>query len=286
MVLSIQSIAKDPSQENPSHFLGNTAPLDEKDSSKFRLLNLLQSTLDLETLLKYFLESLRAEIPIGGLSYDDEERSINIKIGKQSSHSCGYRLTTHSVECGEIVFKRESRFSEAELQAIEESIVLLLAPISNAIKYSDAVEFANRNIAKQLIDRETLGLTLHREIELAKRHNHPLTVANVAVKANTQIGKIGKKDSRIEDFADHLYREKDATQMLYRVAEQEFLLIASGEADATALAIESIIQNSNNVFDDSGSPELAFKLGYATVSGTDSVSSVLGRAKKYSVEVN
>ncbi|MFK7864396.1 MAG: hypothetical protein AB8B95_09270 [Pseudohongiellaceae bacterium] len=286
MVPSTHAIAKDSGPENTNSLIGTSQPADTTYSNKFRLLNLLQSTLDLETLLKYFLESLREELPIGGLSYDDEARGISLRIGKQSTHSCGYNLTTQSVDCGEIVFKRDSRFTEIELHTIEQKIVLLLAPISNAIKYAEAVEFANRNIAKQLIDRETLGITLHREIELAKRHNHPLTVANILVRTNPQLGRLGKKDERIGNFADHLYKEKDSTHMLYRVGEQEFLLIASGDEQCTAAATRAMINSAESEFDGSGAPELTFKVGYASVTGTDSVSSVLSRAKKQNAAVD
>lgn len=280
MAASIQSIEKDQSAiERSLHPRGSHAR-HEFENNRFRLLNLLQSTLDLKTLLRYFLESLRKELPVGGLSYEDESRNTNIRIGKQSTHSCGYRLTTVGIECGEIVFKRDSRFSEEELLQIEQSIVLLLAPISNAIKYADAVDFANKNIAKQLIDRETLGITLHREIELAKRHNHSLTIANISVKTKCLTGKVNRKDPRIEEFADYLYQEKDTTQMLYRTGEREFLLIAASDSETTTRGLNSILLSNIQGFDETGAPELTFSVGYAQVTGTDSVTSVIGRARK------
>lgn len=285
MVVSIQSIEKDQSSIAPSYCLEAVHGIDDTENNKFRLLNLLQSTLDLKTLLKYFLESLRKDLPIGGLSYEDDSRSTSIRIGKQSTHSCGYRLTTAGVECGEIVFKRDSRFSENELLQIEQNIVLLLAPISNAIKYADAVDFANRNIAKQLIDRETLGITLHREIELAKRHNHSLTIANITIKTKSLTGKANRKDPRIEGFADYLYQEKDSTQMLYRIAEREFLLIAASDSETTSSGVASILLNNDHSFDETGLPELAFSAGYAQVTGTDSVNSVITRARKSTSKV-
>lgn len=85
------------------------------DLEKLELMTILQSTLDLKSQLKYFLENLRKKLRIDGLCFIEEERQLKIKIGRQSTHSCGYHLTKEETTCGELVFKRSTRFSEKDL---------------------------------------------------------------------------------------------------------------------------------------------------------------------------
>jgi hypothetical protein len=101
--------------------------------------------LGLKTLLKEFLENIRESVIGGRVHYHEEEREVKIQLGKKNSQSCHYRLSNAGVKSGELTFKRDTRFSETKLETIENSFLLLPAPLSNAVKYSDAVASADQN---------------------------------------------------------------------------------------------------------------------------------------------
>lgn len=283
MVVSTQTIDKNTralKEETPNSV---NVDLSGLELGKFKLASLLQSTLELKVLLKYFLENIRENLTVDGLYYQDEERCVKIRLGRQSTHSCGYRLINSGADCGEITFKRDTRFNEIDLQRIENSILLLLAPISNAIKYSDALSSANQNSIRQVMNREDLHASLQREIELAKRHNHPLAIINIAFQTRKALAPSLTHTEKVDVFADLMLKNKDCTNLLYRTAKQEFLLVTPNNPDLLSSTIESVKAWHDSVEDDFETPPLQLNIGYATVTGTDSVKSVIGRAKKSAV---
>lgn len=280
MVVSFQAIEKDArSGKEEQNHCGHIG-LDDSEIERFKLISLLQSTLDLKTLLKYFLENIRESLTIDGIYYHEEERGTKIRLGKQSTHSCGYRLNNAGIECGEIIFKRDTRFNEMELQKIENNILLLLAPISNAVKYSDAVASANQNTVRQVINPENLHASLRREIELAKRHNHPLAIVSMSFYVQKNRDKVTECADKIDVFAELMHKNKDSTNLVYRVAKQEFLLVTPNNSELVSHTIESIEGWYSLLEDEFGVLPLQLNIGYATVTGTDSVKSVIDRAKK------
>lgn len=278
MVVSLQAIEEGSGASNSKR--SNSKSLSELELARFELGNLLQSTLDLKTLLRYFLENSREKLTIDGLYYSEAERDIKIKLGKQSAHSCGYRLTNAETACGEIVFKRDSRFSEIELETIESNILILLAPISNALSYRDAVASANRNTVLQISKRASLNVSLSREVELAKRHNHPLAIVRIYFTNSHDLEVAAIHAERIDAFAEVLHKSTDSINLLYRAASNEFFLISPISSAAVALTLDSIKQSYELLVSDSNQTSPELQLGVATVTGTDSVKSVVERAKK------
>jgi GGDEF domain-containing protein len=280
MVVSLQKTEKDASEKKAARHYSDYVGDGDSEFERFKLVSLLQSTLDLKTLLKYFLENIRESLTIDGVYYHEEERGIKIRLGKQSSHSCGYRLSNAGVESGELTFKRDTRFSETELQKIENNILLLLAPISNAIKYSDAVASANQNSVRRIISRGNLHASLRREIELAKRHNHPLAIVSICFHSGQNLNDVAVNAEIMDAFADLMLKNKDSTNLIYRAAKLEFLLITPNDPELVSHTIESVKGWYNLLQDQFEMPPLQLNIGYATVTGTDSVKSVIDRAKK------
>jgi GGDEF domain-containing protein len=280
MVVSLQTIEKDATLAKVAQTHSENTDQGNLELERFKLVSLLQSTLDLKTLLRYFLENIRENLPIDGLYYHEEDRATKIRFGKQGTHSCEYRLIKAGIEYGEIILKRDIRFSETELQKIENNILLLLTPISNAIKYSDAVASAYQNSVRQIINRENLHASLHREIELAKRHNHPLAIVSISFHAQNLLDNIAAHDKKIDAFAELMHKNKDSTNLVYRVAKREFLLITPNNSELVSHTIVSIKDLYSFLQNEFESPPIQLSIGYATVTGTDSVKSVVERAKK------
>jgi len=73
-------------------------------------------------------------VALDGLHYHHEALDVDIRVGKQSSHSCGYRLLCTDEYLGEIIFKRNRKFTERELQLIESLIPALVTPLRNSLR--------------------------------------------------------------------------------------------------------------------------------------------------------
>lgn len=94
----------------------------------------LVGTLELSALQQRLLNSMTRGVALDGLHYHHEALDVDIRIGKQSTHSCGYRLLCTDEYLGEIVFKRNRKFTERELQLIEALIPALVKPLRNSLR--------------------------------------------------------------------------------------------------------------------------------------------------------
>ncbi|HDZ09904.1 hypothetical protein [Pseudohongiella sp.] len=94
----------------------------------------LGGTLEISTLQQRLLHSMTRGVALDGLHYHHEALDVDIRVGTQSSHSCGYRLLCTDEYLGEIVFKRNRKFTERELQLIEALIPALVNPLRNSLR--------------------------------------------------------------------------------------------------------------------------------------------------------
>ncbi len=277
MVGSYQSIDKQVATQQLSN---SQSKLDERISlEKLELMTVLQSTLDLKSQLKYFLENLRKKLPIDGLSFIEEDRMLKVKIGRQSTHSCGYHLSKEDIACGELIFKRSTRFSEKDLEAIEDAILLLLVPISNALKYQDALNSSSFNSIREISERHTLTRTLNREIELAKRHNHPLCLLSLFISTSTKAKSLSHE--LLQPLCQSFQDVSNNTDMWFRVSATEFLVLThSALEDASKIAWELEQLESQRFEKDFSDESVAIHVGVAALTGTDSLNSLIKRAKQ------
>lgn len=100
----------------------------------------LSETIEISALQQRLLSSLTTGVAMDGLHYHHETLDLDIRVGKQSTHSCGYRLLFTDEYLGEITFKRNRRFSEREMQLIESLIHALIKPLRESLKSQQSVE--------------------------------------------------------------------------------------------------------------------------------------------------
>ena len=94
----------------------------------------LSETVGIAALQQRLLNSLTRGIALDGLHYQHEDLDLDIRVGEQSLHSCGYRLLFTDEYLGEITFKRKRRFTERELKLIEAVIPALLKPLRESLR--------------------------------------------------------------------------------------------------------------------------------------------------------
>ena len=279
MVVSIQSIEKSQQNRRNSAELHNQTSLSVLEENKLQLITCLQSTLDLEQMLCKFLDSLNDFVKIDGIYYQEDERDVKLKLGKQSGHSCGYRLINSEANYGELVFTRSKRFSESELEQIEGFVILLLVPIGNALKYKDAVEMAIEQPVTNIGDKELLKHSLAREIELAKRHNHSLSLLTLHFECSNQKKTTKLPANIVSTIKKVIYEVSRGTDRLFRIGGKEFRLIMHNNASGADVIARRIERSLRNAFKKDVGYGLVVSTGYSTLTGTDSVKSLEERAK-------
>ncbi len=141
-----------------------------------RLATFLQTTLDYQKILTLFKQEIAAAVLVDGICFEQKENDINFSIGHLGTHTCNYQLSAQNETLGDISFYRSTRFREHELANIEALMGTLVYPLRNAMRYKKALDQAFRDPLTGAGNRIALDDSLKREMELARRHKHELSL--------------------------------------------------------------------------------------------------------------
>ncbi|MDX1490477.1 MAG: GGDEF domain-containing protein [Pseudohongiellaceae bacterium] len=260
---------------------------------RMQLSEALQSSLELDTLLKLFMENVNTAVKLDGIQYFNEPQGIDKAIAKQASHSCGYRLITSEDKLGEIVFKRSRKFSEKELGILESLLGALINPLRNALQYSNAVSAVFKDPMTGTGNTKFLQVSLDREIDLAKRHNQPLSVVILEIHELKEFKQnFGRDyhDKVITNMASHIETLARNTDTVFRINDNQFLVLLNNTDRNGAQVIndrlcawidkKGLIGKMSAKKKALGMTSPHVNSGVTTLTGTDSSKSFIERAKK------
>lgn len=240
----------------------------------------LQESLDLTELLSLLLEQINTSIRIDGLHYHHELLDLDVQIERQASHSCGYRLLTRQDHLGELIFKRSRKFSERELALIESILSLLLNPLRNALAFRSVVDAARRDPLSGACTHQMLQRSLPREVDMAKRHNQPLSLMVLTIdgleEVNHNEGR-GHGDELLRQLVTVIDRESRETDRIFRLSDEQLLVLMNQTSLDGARQLAQRIQRTLASCD---TMTFSTCIGLATVAGTDSWESLLKRASR------
>ena len=119
--------------------------------------------------------------------------------------------------------------------------------LRNALLYHRALQTARIDPLTGVRNRATMDSAIHREIELARRHDTPLSVILLDIdhfnQINDQYGHLSGDQAlkSIAQCADRTIRESD---MIFRYGGEEFLVLLSGtDSDGAGQLAERIREN-------------------------------------------
>lgn len=196
-----------------------------------KLAGLLQTSLEIPSILDYFLSTVKEVINFDGVRFQYEELDVDLKVGKKSHHRCFYRLRLCEELLGVINFSRARPFSETEMSTLEVLLCQLVYPLRNAILYQKALKAAHLDPLTGTNNRAAMDCALKREVELAHRHSIPLSLLVIDLDNFKNIN-----DSYGHSAGDYILKTLvtcvDETirgsDMLFRFGGEEFTLILSG----------------------------------------------------------
>lgn len=249
-----------------------------------KLAGLLQTSLEVESILNYFLESTRDAVAFSSALFKNESLGLNFVTGKEERHSAIYRLHITGEALGEITFTRNKRFSEAEMEILENQIYHLVYPLRNALLYQTALRAAQMDGLTGINNRTSLDQTLQREVELARRQHHALSLAVLDVDhfklINDTYGHSGG-DYVLRSLATCVKDTLRSCDMLFRYGGEEFALLLTGTdkdgaiqvAERVRQAIEShpFVYNGKNI-------KVTVSIGVASISSRDNTHRLFNKA--------
>lgn len=259
----------------------------EKDAEldvSLRLIQMLQTTLDLEHLLDLFYAEVQQAVPFDGLRYTQDEQVIDCTVGKQARNKCSYRLITSKDNLGEITFSRSKRFKETELSILENILKIIVYPLRNALNYRDAVRASLTDPLTGAGNRISLINTLRREIELARRYNQPMLVLMVDMDRFKSINDTfghGCGDDILKQLTATMTDEIRRSDSVFRYGGEEFVILLSNTSEELAVQIAERLRctiESLNCESDGKKVPTTVSIGIASLRNGDTISKLLERA--------
>jgi diguanylate cyclase (GGDEF)-like protein len=259
------------------------AGLQESDL-RWRLMQALQTSLEMETLLNIFFEQVQSTVAFDGFSYKLDLLDLEINVGKQSVHSCSYRLITQQDYLGELTFFRNRRFPERDLAVLEGLLNVIVFPLRNAIRYRDAVTAALADPLTGAGNRIALTSTLQREIELAKRYEQSMAVLMVDLDhfkcINESYGHtLG--DQILKQLVQTIKGEIRGSDVVFRYGGEEFVVLLTNTNQSTALDVAERLRLSVNKMElerDGKAVNASVSIGVSMLHPADTVTRILERA--------
>ena len=225
---NVKSITESPGIQNKLQEISYPAQIPTEEDEFLKLVSTLQCTLELGKLLELFDDEIKTRVSYDGFRYENPAEQLNLTYGHDSMHSLSYNLVLFENQLGTLDFFRNARFSDEEIQLIENSVAALIYPIRNALLYKRAVENAYRDPITSLNNRAAMDATLETEIDFATRHNLALSVLMIDIdyfkKINDTYGHIGGDVvlKNISECLEDCVRSSDA---LFRYGGEEFVVI-------------------------------------------------------------
>ncbi len=248
------------------------------------IIDILQTTLEAEELIRLFCDRLQASLPHDGYCFKNERLDLEITDGYRANHSCSYQLATAQEPLGELKLMRRTRFSADELAELEDVLALLIYPLRNALLYLQALRAAHTDPLTGVHNRNALGVSLQREWQLARRHGTPLAVifldADHFKSINDALGH-ATGDEVLRAIAECMKRTARASDMVFRYGGEEFVVLMSNTTGQGAVRlaerIRSAIAHLGTTFADKAWT-LTASLGVASLKADETRENLLRRA--------
>ena len=197
-------------------------------SSALQISLALQSTIELYELMKQFHFELKKIFSYQSFLYLHSDLKQKFEIGKLQTYQAHYLLKIDDHALGELTISKRSPFSNNEIQKLEDTLVYLLMPLRNAIRYETVISMSMVDPFLGLLNRQSLDMALKREVAFAKRHRTDLSLLVIDIDffklINDSFGHLAGDQILIE-FSKRLKKLHRQTDMIFRYGGEEFVIL-------------------------------------------------------------
>jgi len=262
-------------------------PAQKPQKFQWELNRKLQTSLDITDILDIFFAYIQAEFHCAQLIYENQAADITLTLGNKSArHSCNYKIEIANESLGKLCFTRLQRFSETDLNYLEELLCLLVYPLRNALLYREALQKAMHDPLTGALNRAALDTMLDKEIDLAHRHHNSLSVLMVDVDHFKSINdthghSVG--DQVLQALVENIKEQIRTSDVLFRYGGEEFTIILNNTnsvgahllAQRIRRGIEEMAYARNEV-----ALPITISVGIASLEEDESANQLVDRADK------
>lgn len=213
--------------------------------ARSKLIHALQMSLAPDEILAIFFHHVQAWVALGGIQFKFSNDQVESRLGRTGLHHSDYRLNTDDDYLGQISFSRSKRFTEDELATLEMLIGSLVYPLRNALRYQDALKLALQDALTGLGNRVALDNALHRELQLAERHQQQFSLLMIDIdhfkKINDKYGH-SHGDRVLREVTETVKTVCRETDLTFRYGGEEFVVLLRETGEAGALIIAERIR--------------------------------------------
>jgi diguanylate cyclase (GGDEF)-like protein len=244
----------------------------------------LQTSLEPQRILGLFFREIQRLVPLDALTYEHTSSALRLEFGLRGHHSISYSLSHEGEQLGELVFRRNQRFSEQEQGNLESLLSALLYPMRNALLYRAATQSALRDPLTDTGNRIAMDQTLQREIEMSRRHLQPLSLLMLDIDHFKHINDThghSAGDEVLKAVAASIKNQLRNVDMVFRFGGEEFLILLSNTSREAAAMVGERLRfavQAEEYSADGHSIELTVSLGCSTLLPGESADSLLRRA--------
>jgi len=249
-----------------------------------RLLSRLQTTLDPVQVMRIYFDEMQGVLQLEGMRWQCRELSVDAEFGRAGRVRYVCRLSMGDECFGELALSRREPPREADEALFEQTLALLIHPLRNAVMYQRALAASRRDALTGLANRAALDEALPRELELARRHDEPVSLLLLDIDRFKEINDSyghSAGDAALRVLAEVLMSTARQSDLLFRYAGDEFVIVMSrtNVAGATVVA-ERLCQAvaAREVRYGEHAIPLRISVGVATGTGGESAQSLFERA--------
>ena len=205
-----------------------------------QLIAILQTTLDIEALLRLFSREVSSNVSHSGLTYELPAQGINLAIGRSARYRCHFELLAEKQVLGNLCFMRGNPFSQEDIAQLEYLLSALIYQLRNAMLYHSAMQATLTDPLTGAYNRNFSQKTLRREVGLAKRYQLPFSLLVLDIDRFKQVNdRYGHDvgDQMICAVANTISNTLRETDMLVRFGGDEFVVLLSNTPKSGAVRL-------------------------------------------------
>ena len=249
-----------------------------------RTVAVLQTTLELEPLIRLFAREAAVTVAHSSMTYYNERHQIEQTVGRVAKHILTYRLVIDKTELGHLAFTRGKPFTEKEAAQLKYLLGSLVYPLRNALQYKHVFDASLTDALTGVYNRAGMEMALRREISLSRRHKTPLSLIILDIDGFKQVNddyghEVGDELLKlVADAVSHCLRTSD---IVCRYGGDEFTILLSntGLNGAAVLAqhIREKVENTKMLLE-SHAINVTVSIGIAFSSDSDTNKDLFARA--------
>ena len=205
----------------------------------------LQTSLDIEQLIDTFAQEVKVTVPVDGVRFFNAQQGVDVKVGRNAAQLCTYHLTVNEQLLGEVAFMRKTSFTASQSNELELLLRSLVHPLRNALLYRTALLKAQRDPLTGVYNRAALTETLARDVELAQRHQNPLSIIVLDIDHFKNINDShghAAGDCLLKGLVESASHSIRRCDMLFRFGGEEFVVLLNNTDEKGALRLAERIR--------------------------------------------